>query len=164
MAGIYFHIPFCRKACTYCDFHFSTSEKTKEAVRSAMVKELEDRANELQGTNVSSIYFGGGTPSLLTPDELGTLLGQARRSLKVTSDAEVTLEANPDDITADRLASWKEMGITRLSLGTQSFQDDRLQVMGRAHTAADALRSIGLIAVAGFHSWTIDLIYGLPGM
>jgi oxygen-independent coproporphyrinogen-3 oxidase len=163
MPGIYLHIPFCRKACTYCDFHFSTSTQAKERVLNAMLLELELRAVELNGA-VDTIYFGGGTPSLLEPAEIARFIQDIRARCAVAPDAEVTLEANPDDITAERLAAWKELGITRLSLGTQSFREERLRFMGRAHTADQALRSIELIAKAGFASWTIDLIYGLPQM
>jgi oxygen-independent coproporphyrinogen III oxidase len=163
MPGIYLHIPFCRKACTYCDFHFSTSTQSKERVLNAMLLELEQRATELSGT-VDTIYFGGGTPSLLEPAEIARFIQDIRTRCAVAPSAEVTLEANPDDITAERLAEWKELGITRLSLGTQSFREERLRFMGRAHTADQALRSIELIAKADFASWTIDLIYGLPQM
>ncbi|MBK7945139.1 MAG: radical SAM family heme chaperone HemW [Flavobacteriales bacterium] len=164
MAGIYFHIPFCRKACTYCDFHFSTSAKGREALLDAMEMELLNRSRELGDAPVSTIYFGGGTPSLLEPARIAALLQQCSDLFRVQRNAEVTLEANPDDITAERLEQWKAMGITRLSLGTQSFREDRLKWMGRAHNAEQALKSIALIARAGFASWTIDLIYGLPQM
>ncbi|HRO98038.1 MAG TPA: radical SAM family heme chaperone HemW [Flavobacteriales bacterium] len=163
MAGLYLHIPFCRKACTYCDFHFSTSLDRRPALLDAMHRELAERASELEGP-LGTIYFGGGTPSLLEPAEIEAFLEQARQLFGVDDDAEVTLEANPDDITPERLAQWKELGITRLSLGTQSFREDRLTWMGRAHNAEQALRSIDLIAAAGFRTWTIDLIYGLPNM
>ena len=162
--GIYFHIPFCRKACTYCDFHFSTSLGTKEAVLAAMHSELEHRAHEVPKDPIGTIYFGGGTPSLLEPTDIGDLMRAVHARFAVAPDAEVTLEANPDDITSDRLQAWKDMGITRSSLGIQSFREERLRFMGRAHTALDALRSIDLIAKAGFRSWTMDLIYGLPDM
>jgi len=164
MAGIYLHIPFCRKACTYCDFHFSTSAKGREALLDAMVMELLRRSRELGDAPVSTIYFGGGTPSLLEPARIAALLQQCSDLFRVQRNAEVTLEANPDDITAERLEQWKAMGVTRLSLGTQSFREDRLKWMGRAHNAEQALKSIALIAKAGFASWTIDLIYGLPQM
>lgn len=163
MAGIYLHIPFCRKACSYCDFHFSTSMGSRARVLSAMRLELETRAGEVR-ERVGTVYFGGGTPSLLEPEELGAFLEVVRDGNAMEPGAEVTLEANPDDITAARVATWKDLGITRLSLGVQSFREERLRFMGRAHTAEQALRSIGLIAKAGFASWTIDLIYGLPGM
>ena len=164
MSGIYFHIPFCRKACTYCDFHFSTSTKGRDALLDAMEKELLVRARELGDAPVGTLYFGGGTPSLLEPQRIAAFIQQCHDLFRVQRDAEVTLEANPDDITAERLEQWKSMGVTRLSLGTQSFREDRLNWMGRAHNAEQALKSIALIAKAGFASWTIDLIYGLPGM
>lgn len=164
MAGLYFHIPFCRRACTYCDFHFSTSLATKDRVLAAMHDELDRRIAELQGAGVHTLYFGGGTPSLLPPHEIAALIAHVRRLAPVDAGAEVTLEANPDDIDAERIAAWKDAGITRISLGVQSFRDDRLRWMGRAHDATQALKSIGLVAHAGLASWTIDLIYGLPGM
>ena len=163
MPGLYLHIPFCRQACTYCDFHFSTS-KERTVVLDTMELELIRRSKEVGDGRVSTIYFGGGTPSLLEPGRIGAFIQQAHDLFRVERDAEVTLEANPDDITAERLAAWKAGGITRISLGTQSFRDDRLKWMGRAHDAQHALASIGLIAKAGFASWTIDLIYGLPEM
>ncbi len=164
MAGIYFHIPFCRKACTYCDFHFSTNQETQGRLLGAMRTELTARGAELQGASLGTLYFGGGTPSIVAPEELRLLLADVRAHFAVEGDAEVTLEANPDDITAESLAAWKGIGITRISLGTQSFREDRLRWMGRAHDAEQAMRSIKLIANAGFASWTIDLIYGLPQM
>ena len=121
MSGLYIHIPFCRKACTYCDFHFSTSLRTKLAVLEAMHAELEQRAGELAGAAVETIYFGGGTPSQLSDAELRAFLDQVRRLLPGTPDAEVTLEVNPDDVSTERLAGWKALGITRLSIGIQSF-------------------------------------------
>ncbi len=164
MSGLYFHIPFCKQACTYCDFHFSTSTQGRDRVISAMRKELRTRCGELNGIAWGSIYFGGGTPSLLGADAIATFIEDARSSASVEPTAEITLEANPDDITGTALENWKSAGITRISLGTQSFRDDRLKWMGRAHNAQHALKSIARIANAGFTSWTIDLIYGLPGM
>ena len=164
MTGLYFHIPFCKQACTYCDFHFSTNSDQAGRVLSAMRQELLARHKEASGREVGSIYFGGGTPSLLHPANMAAFLNLGRELFSVEADAEITVEANPDDITEDVLARWKEMGITRVSLGIQSFRDDRLKWMGRAHDAAQARRSIELIAKAGFASWTIDLIYGLPDM
>ncbi len=173
MSGLYFHIPFCRKACVYCDFHFSTSMGTKERVLGAMRTELRSRIGELEvrhprhasaSPTLGSIYFGGGTPSLLSPEELGSLLDDARSLASVEADAEITIEANPDDVSKEVLAAWRDMGITRVSLGVQSFREERLQWMGRAHNAVQSLRAIDQVANAGFASWTIDLIYGLPGM
>ena len=164
MPGIYFHIPFCHRACTYCDFHFSTSLRTREPVLAAMRKELRARSVELNGAPLASIYFGGGTPSLLAPQELGLLLDEARSLIPMEPGAEVTLEANPDDVSAEGLNVWRDLGISRVSLGIQSFQDERLRWMNRSHNAQQSLRAIELVAKAGLASWTIDLIYGLPDM
>ncbi len=164
MSGLYVHIPFCKQACTYCDFHFSTSMGQRDRVMTAIANELDFRALEADGMALGSIYLGGGTPSVVGPDALNDLFARIRQNYGLASAAEVTIEANPDDITADDLARWKDIGITRVSLGIQSFRDDRLKWMGRAHDATQARRSIDLIAKAGFTSWTIDLIYGLPEM
>lgn len=164
MPGIYFHVPFCRNACTYCDFHFSTSTRNMDALLDGMELELMRRAPELGDAPIDTLYFGGGTPSLLDPERIASFLRLCHDLFRMHRDVEVTLEANPDDINTERLEQWKAMGITRLSLGTQSFRDDRLKWMGRAHDAEQARKSIALIAKAGLTSWTIDLIYGLPGM
>ena len=164
MAGLYIHVPFCRQACTYCDFHFSTRTEGMNDLLSAMHRELGERAEELDGQKVDTVYFGGGTPSLVPIARLSLFMDDLRKRLRLSDNAEVTLEANPDDITEERLAEWLAVGVTRMSLGTQSFRDERLRFMGRAHNADQALRSIALISKAGFLSWTIDLIYGLPGM
>jgi oxygen-independent coproporphyrinogen-3 oxidase len=163
MAGIYIHIPFCRKACTYCDFHFSTSTRTKAPVLAAMRREMTQRLPQ-SDEPIGSIYFGGGTPSLLDPGELADFMRIAHDLRHVDAAAEITLESNPDDVTLERIDAWRDLGINRISLGVQSFREDRLRWMGRAHNALQALRSIELIAQAGFYSWSIDLIYGLPDM
>lgn len=129
-----------------------------------MQTELIRRSHELADAPVNTIYFGGGTPSLLEPERVASFIQQCHDLFRVARNAEVSLEANPDDITPERLEQWKAIGVTRLSLGTQSFREDRLRWMGRAHNAEQAMKSIGLIAKAGFASWTIDLIYGLPEM
>lgn len=163
MSGIYIHIPFCRKACHYCNFHFSTSQQSKASLVAAIAKEAIIRKAYLTNT-VSTIYFGGGTPSLLTAEEL-LLIKQALYShFAVEADAEVTLEANPDDITQEKLAEWKKAGINRLSIGIQSFFEEDLQWMNRAHNAAQAKHCIILAQKAGFTNLTIDLIYGTPGL
>ncbi|MBP7514955.1 MAG: radical SAM family heme chaperone HemW [Flavobacteriales bacterium] len=164
MAGLYLHIPFCKQACTYCDFHFSTSLGQRDRVMSAILKEIAMRAPEANGAGLGSIYLGGGTPSVVGTEALENLLRTIAEHFTITGSAEVTIEANPDDVTVDALRQWKDLGITRVSLGIQSFRDDRLKWMGRAHDAAQARRSIELISTTGFASWTIDLIYGLPGM
>ena len=164
MAGLYLHIPFCKQACTYCDFHFSTSIGQRERVMEAMRSELRTRAGEARDGALGSIYLGGGTPSIAGAKQLEALFSGIHKWFLVDPAAEVTIEANPDDIRAAGLEQWKALGITRVSLGIQSFRDNRLKWMGRAHNAAEARRSIELIAKAGFASWTIDLIYGLPEM
>ncbi len=164
MAGLYFHIPFCRKACTYCDFHFSTTLDRMDALVEALRTELLRRSHEFRGETVDTIYLGGGTPSLLNERDLSALLNDARKLVRLAGTAEVTMEVNPDDVTAEDIDAWKRIGITRLSIGVQSFNDQRLSFMGRAHNADQSARSLDLIAKAGFASWTMDLIYGLPGM
>lgn len=164
MSGLYAHIPYCKRACTYCDFHFSTALNTRDAVLTAMHRELEQRAPEIAGSAMGTIYFGGGTPSLMDPSRIGVFMEQACRLFTVEEQAEVTLETNPDDVTRERLDEWKAIGVTRLSIGIQSFREERLRFMGRAHTADQSRRALELITAAGFASWTMDLIYGLPGM
>ncbi len=164
MTGLYVHIPFCKQACTYCDFHFSTNQTQQGAVLSAMRREFLARYKEVHGAQLSSIYFGGGTPSHVTWADIGTFMNLCRELFRVDTGAEVTMEINPDDVDEENIQRWKGVGITRVSLGIQSFRDDRLKWMGRAHDATQARRSIELIAKAGFTSWTIDLIYGLPEM
>ncbi|MFK7755561.1 MAG: radical SAM family heme chaperone HemW [Flavobacteriales bacterium] len=162
MAGIYIHIPFCRKACHYCDFHFSTSLKTKEKVLSAIVTELCTRTSEIKGQAVETIYFGGGTPSLLSYDELHSILSALQREYEIIQHPEVTLEANPEDITPEALNHWKNLGFNRLSIGIQSFNEEILTWMNRAHDAKQALECVPLAQDAGFGNISIDLIYGVP--
>ncbi len=163
MPGLYIHIPFCKQACTYCDFHFSTNQQQQARVLGAMRRELVDRREEVNAP-VGSIYFGGGTPSLLSDADITEFLELSRGLFAVPDAAEVTMEANPDDISEERLEQWRSAGVSRISLGIQSFRNDRLEWMGRAHNAPEARQSIEMIAKAGFSSWTIDLIYGLPEM
>jgi oxygen-independent coproporphyrinogen-3 oxidase len=164
MAGIYIHIPFCKKACTYCDFHFSTSLKMKAEFMDALIMEIDLRKVVFSGEEVSTIYFGGGTPSLLTKDELKIIFEKLSDSFNISERAEITLEANPDDLTFEKIAEIKETPINRLSIGVQSFGDDDLKFMNRAHTAENAIQSIIMAQEAGFENLTIDLIYGTPGM
>jgi oxygen-independent coproporphyrinogen-3 oxidase len=164
MAGIYLHIPFCRKACHYCNFHFSTSLRQKNDFTGALLKEMSLQQNYFQGHAIETIYFGGGTPSLLEQEELHTILDRLRRLFSIHPQAEYTLEANPDDITAEKLAGWKELGINRLSIGIQSFFEEDLQWMNRAHNAQQAEACIRLAQQEGFNNLTIDLIYGTPGL
>ena len=163
MAGMYLHIPFCSKACHYCNFHFSTTHSLLPAMVAAMQQELLLRKHYLpQGTTLNTIYFGGGTPSILNPAQLLALLATIQQHYNVAADAEITLEANPDNINATQLQAWKNAGVNRLSIGIQSFAEVDLQWMNRAHNATQALDSIRLAQEAGFHNLTIDLIYGTP--
>jgi oxygen-independent coproporphyrinogen III oxidase len=161
MAGIYLHIPFCRQACHYCNFHFSTSLKLKNEFVDALLKEIQLQSTYLPSEPVNTIYFGGGTPSLLSIDELSSILQTLRQTFTVAADAEVTLEANPDDIVEEKLKDWKQVGINRLSIGVQSFFEEDLRWMNRAHTAQQAIGNLQL-ARKYFDNITIDLIYGTP--
>ena len=161
MAGIYIHIPFCRQACHYCNFHFATSLHYKNDLIAALLKELTLQRDYLKNEPVETIYFGGGTPSLCTKDEIESIITVIQSSFTVMTDAEITLEANPDDITEEKLTTWKEIGINRLSIGIQSFFDEDLQWMNRAHTGQQAIDSLQM-AVKHFNNITLDLIYGTP--
>ncbi|MBT8186886.1 MAG: radical SAM family heme chaperone HemW [Croceitalea sp.] len=163
MSGIYIHIPFCKQACHYCDFHFSTQMGKKEVMIKALARELELRANELENEIVSTIYFGGGTPSVLEVAEIQALLHTIHKNFKVVELPEITLEANPDDLTDDKLSEFSKAGINRMSIGIQSFFDEDLQLMNRAHTAIEAENSLRS-ASALFDNLSIDLIYGIPNM
>lgn len=164
MAGIYIHIPFCKSKCHYCDFYSCTLLAKKEAVLAAVADELACRAGFLQGEPVRTVYVGGGTPSLCTPSELGALIGRIRDVYDVSGLQEVTVEANPDDLTADWLTALRVEGVNRLSIGIQSFIDRDLRWMHRRHDAASAVRAVGEAQRAGFENLTVDLIYGIPQM
>lgn len=165
MAGIYLHIPFCRQACHYCNFHFSTSLQYKNDVVDALLKEMEARKDYIRNEQIQTIYFGGGTPSLLTEDELGRILNRLHTLFSITPDAELTLEANPDDMAVPgRLTAWRQAGINRLSIGIQSFYEEDLRWMNRVHNARQALESIRQARDAGLDNISIDLIYGTPGL
>ncbi len=163
MAGIYIHIPFCRQACHYCNFHFTTSLRYKDELVKALAKETELQKNYLGDETVETIYFGGGTPSLLDIEDLILIIEKIKNTFPIYAAAEITLEANPDDITEEKLIQWKETGISRLSIGIQSFFDEDLRWMNRAHIAQQAVSSLQL-AVKYFNNITIDLIYGVPGL
>ncbi len=163
-AGIYLHIPFCRQACVYCNFHFSTSLRYKEDVLAAMMQELVMQKAYLAGRSISTIYFGGGTPSLLTADEINRLIDTIQQHYKVENLAECTLEANPDDLSREHLRALRHTPISRFSIGVQSFRDEDLQYMKRAHNAQQADTAIKGAQDAGFENLTIDLIYGIPGL
>ena len=161
MAGIYIHIPFCRQACHYCNFHFSTSLRYKNELLAALLKEIELQKDYLENEPVETIYFGGGTPSLLQIEDLRFQIDKIRKTFDVLDDAEITLEANPDDINEEKLTGWKEVGINRLSIGIQSFFEEDLLWMNRAHNAQQAIDNLQ-IAIHQFSNITIDLIYGHP--
>jgi oxygen-independent coproporphyrinogen-3 oxidase len=161
MAGLYLHVPYCRKACTYCDFHFSTQLSTLPAMVEAMQNEL--RARWPQGHPMATWYWGGGTPSVLPAASMEALTETLRRHSPLQPGGEFTLEANPEDLTADHLAAWRRLGINRLSVGVQTFVDARLAWMNRAHTGRQAQEGIARAQDAGFENISLDLIYGLPG-
>lgn len=162
MSGIYIHIPFCKQACIYCNFYFSSTLKYKEAVVNAIIKEIWLRKNYLQNKQVNTIYLGGGTPSLLNETELNKIFEALYQNFDLSNLQEVTLEANPDDISDHFIHVIKNTPVNRLSIGVQSFFDEDLKWMNRAHSAAEAEGCIKKIQDAGFNILTIDLIYGLP--
>ncbi len=161
MAGIYIHIPFCKQACHYCNFHFSTSLRFKNELIAAIVKEIEIQKNYLGNEPIGTIYFGGGTPSLLSEIEIHSILKSIQNNFKVNVDAEISFEVNPDDISATKLNEWKNAGINRLSIGVQSFFEEDLQWMNRAHTMQQAFDNLKL-ATQFYENITADLIYGTP--
>ena len=162
MAGIYIHIPFCKQACYYCNFHFSTSLNLKDALIRALLKEIELRSSNLDNETIETIYFGGGTPSLLSIDDINLILSSLNENYNISDSAEISFEANPDDITIEKLDGWKNAGINRLSIGIQSFIERDLKWMNRAHNASQALSCIQLAKQAGFNNFSIDLIFGVP--
>jgi oxygen-independent coproporphyrinogen III oxidase len=162
MAGLYLHIPFCKQACHYCDFHFSVSTSIKTELVSAMTRELEWQVPYLAGEPIETIYFGGGTPSLLTDAELDFLLNTIYKNYPVAAKPEITLEANPDDLSLEKLTSLSKAGVNRLSIGVQSFDNQVLQFLNRAHTANEATRCIEAAHQAGIHNLSIDIMFGLP--
>ncbi|MFM1945893.1 MAG: hypothetical protein RL207_176 [Bacteroidota bacterium] len=163
MAGIYVHIPFCKKRCSYCDFHFSTTFSSyREKLIAAICSELEIRKTELHGSLIETVYFGGGTPSLLTKEELASIMSTIRNHFQLADNPEITFEVNPDDGTAENLADWKELGINRLSIGLQSFQETDLAWMNRSHSTQQGELAVRLAQEIGFNNISIDLIYGLP--
>lgn len=164
MTGIYIHIPFCRQACRYCDFYFTVSLKNSDPFLGALKQEIRMRGEGLKGKKVSTLYLGGGTPTILTDWQLNALLELLRDSFELSPDAEITIEANPDDLSKSYLQQLKRAGFNRLSIGIQSFFDEDLSVMRRSHNAVQAKRSVEDAFQAGFTNLTIDLIYGMPGL
>lgn len=164
MPGIYVHIPFCKQACHYCDFHFSTSLRFKNEMIKAIVGEIDLRKDYLENKTIDTIYFGGGTPGILDEMELNEILNAIDKNFSLANDVEITLETNPDDVTEEKPAFWKKAGINRLSIGIQSFSDRHLKWMNRAHDSQEAIRSVRKAQAEGFSNITIDLIYGIPVM
>jgi oxygen-independent coproporphyrinogen-3 oxidase len=162
MAGIYIHVPFCKQACHYCDFHFSTSLRYRDELLQALVKEIRLQKTYLGNETIETIYFGGGTPSLLTGDEIKLLINTITGRHIVGANAEITLEANPDDLDKAKLQSLRETDINRFSIGIQSFFDEDLIWMNRVHRAGEAEASLKRAQDAGFENLTVDLIYGYP--
>lgn len=159
---IYIHIPFCKQKCSYCNFHFSTSLTFKDEMLGAIKKEILLRKDELQNKNLQSLYFGGGTPSILSPDEIKSFIDEVLKHFSFEKDIEITLEANPDDLDKSFLKGLSNSSINRLSIGTQSFFEEDLKLMNRAHTANEAEDSIKRAQDFGFENLSIDLIYGSP--
>lgn len=164
MPGIYIHIPFCRQACHYCDFHFSTNTEIRGDMVRALRSEITLRRNYLGGNQLDTIYFGGGTPSLLEPDEISSLLETIAQTHSIAPDAEITLEANPDDLSVGRLRDLRTAGINRLSIGIQSFDDRILTLLNRVHSSQTAIQCVADARDAGFDNISIDLIYAIPGL
>jgi oxygen-independent coproporphyrinogen-3 oxidase len=163
MNGIYIHIPFCKQACHYCDFHFSTSLKKKDEMVSALAKEIAMRKDEFKDETVATIYFGGGTPSILDVRDLKMLIDVVYQNYKVDDNPEITVEANPDDLTEERIIQLSKNNINRLSIGIQSFFEDDLKMMNRAHDSQEAQQCLE-IATQYFDNISLDLIYGVPNM
>jgi oxygen-independent coproporphyrinogen III oxidase len=164
LAGIYIHIPFCKQACNYCNFHFSVSLSKQDAMVAAIAKEIEmySKTDFINSKKIETIYFGGGTPSILGLDNLIKTLDTIRMYFEVSHSAEITLEANPDDISSTNLANWFRCGFNRLSVGIQSFREEELKWMNRAHNAHESLNCLQLIQESAFTNYTIDFIYGSP--
>jgi oxygen-independent coproporphyrinogen III oxidase len=163
MSGIYIHIPFCKQACHYCDFHFSTSLKKKDEMVLALAKEIELRKSEFENEVVETIYFGGGTPSILEVSDLKLLINAIYTNYNVIENPEITVEANPDDLTEERIIELSKNKVNRLSIGIQSFFEEDLKMMNRAHNAKEAKKCLE-IAMKYFDNISIDLIYGMPNM
>ena len=162
-SGIYIHVPFCKQACTYCDFFFETSLKFRDVFTEKLIQEIRYQSENAFGKDrIRTIYFGGGTPSQLSLSELNRILSELHTHFDLALDTEITLEVNPDDITETYLKGLKQAGVTRLSVGVQSFNTNLLDFMNRAHTAPEAKQVLQWIELAGFQSWTVDLIYGNP--
>ncbi len=162
MAGLYIHVPFCAKRCLYCDFFSNTSMEYKEPYLSALLKEMEMQKDYLDSEPLETIYFGGGTPSQLSAADFESIFEHIFYLFPVEKDMEITLEANPDDMTEEYVSSLQSLPFNRISMGIQSFHEDDLRFLNRRHTAKQAKQAVSLCKEKGFHNISIDLIYGLP--
>ncbi len=164
VAGIYIHIPFCKKLCPYCDFYHTTDMSLRQSFINSLLKETDLRKSYLQNDTIETIYLGGGTPSVLSPDEIKKITKAIRSSFSINNECEITIEINPDDVNPEFLKKIRSTGINRISLGIQSWRDKDLKILGRRHNSEKALRSLEEVIKCGFNNITIDLIYGIPGM
>jgi oxygen-independent coproporphyrinogen-3 oxidase len=164
MNGIYIHIPFCKSKCYYCDFYSVTKSGGQARYLDSLFRELTLRKDYLPGKAVDTVYFGGGTPTLLEPGQTGAILNRLKEIYEVEEDAEITLEANPDDLNPGNLREYRDAGFNRISIGIQSFSDDHLKMMNRRHDSGQAVDAVRNAFEAGFENISIDLIYGIPGM
>jgi oxygen-independent coproporphyrinogen III oxidase len=163
-AGIYIHVPFCRARCSYCDFATGTYEGAlADAYVRALASEVESFEGAAEGAEADTVYFGGGTPSLLTPEQVERVMRAVRRRFRVAAEAEVTMEMNPGTVTPEALKGFREAGVNRASFGAQTFDEGELKRLGRTHTAEDTRRTLSLLREAGFDNISFDLIAGLPG-
>jgi oxygen-independent coproporphyrinogen-3 oxidase len=162
MAGLYIHIPFCRKACIYCNFHFSLQHHHVEEMVAAILTEMDQKANFFAGKQLETVYFGGGTPSILAPESIDKIISKAATLFGIEPGVEITLEANPEDLSTTNLAAWKASGVNRLSIGVQSLNDNELAIMNRNHDAEKARNCVALALHSGISSVNVDLIFGSP--
>lgn len=164
MSSLYIHIPYCKQKCHYCNFYSTANFKNRNNLINSIIREIKYRSNYLIDKKLESIYFGGGTPSILSNGELEKIFIEIRNQFTIDKDCEITFEANPDDISISKLDEIKEFGINRLSIGIQSFDDDILNKLNRVHNSKDAIKSIELAKLKGYNNISIDLIYGIPGL
>ena len=164
MAGIYIHIPFCKSFCSYCDFYSITDNSLKDALVQAVIRESSIRPSYLEGETVETVYFGGGTPSLLEPATAAALISDLKKKFPFSDDTEITFEVNPDDVYEGLFIELKKAGINRISLGVQSWDDKRLRYLGRRHDAAQSARALDMVFREGIKNVSVDIIYGVPGM
>ena len=162
VAGIYIHIPYCKKKCIYCNFYFQISQKNKKELIKSIIKEMELRKNYLKNLSINTVYFGGGTPSVLEKEEIKKILNQIYKVFNINNDAEITMECNPEDINLSKLKFLKTIGFNRLSIGVQSFNNSDLKLLNRTHNSSQAINCILQAKKIGFKNISIDLIYGLP--